>query len=90
MRLGIGSYTCGWTSGTYGWTLTKGMEHLTAGELVDGAVDLVQIYASVVLEQWTPFADSIEQTIADQEQWARQGIAYLKKDMEENPFWERE
>jgi L-ribulose-5-phosphate 3-epimerase UlaE len=35
--------------------------------------------AGVVLEQWTPFADTIEQTVAVQEQWAEQGIRYLKK-----------
>jgi sugar phosphate isomerase/epimerase len=34
--------------------------------------------ASVVLEQWTPFSDTIEQTIALQEQWAERGISYLK------------
>jgi L-ribulose-5-phosphate 3-epimerase UlaE len=35
--------------------------------------------ASVVLEQWTPFADTIAQTITLQEQWASRGIHYLKK-----------
>ena len=35
--------------------------------------------ASVVLEQWTPFADTIEQTITLQERWASRGIHYLKK-----------
>jgi sugar phosphate isomerase/epimerase len=39
--------------------------------------------ASVVLEQWTPFADTIEQTIRLQEQWAKQGIGYLKNVWEE-------
>lgn len=39
--------------------------------------------ASIVLEQWTPFADTIEHTIAHQEQWAEQGITYLKQILSE-------
>ena len=35
MRLGIGSYTYGWHSGTYGWELTQDRPHLTAEDLLD-------------------------------------------------------
>jgi sugar phosphate isomerase/epimerase len=33
---------------------------------------------SVILEQWTPFEDSLERSIAVQEEWALEGLRYLK------------
>lgn len=40
MRLGIGSYTYGWTSGTYGSNISQetGFQYLTAHDLIDRAV----------------------------------------------------
>ena len=57
MRLGIGSYTFGWASGTYGWEITRdsGLKHLSAQDLIDKAielgVDLVQICVRPVLSE---------------------------------------
>lgn len=41
MRLGIGSYTYGWTSGTYGSNISHktGFQYLTAYDLIDRAVE---------------------------------------------------
>ena len=38
----------------------------------------MQPQASVVLEQWTPFHDTLAQTIALEEEWAETGLRYLK------------
>jgi 3-oxoisoapionate decarboxylase len=47
MKLGIGSYTYGWETGTYGPALTEGARYLTAYDLIHRAenlgVDVVQI-----------------------------------------------
>jgi len=40
MRLGIGSYTYGWASGTYGWQMSRDIEHLSAADLIDRAARL--------------------------------------------------
>ena len=54
MRLGIGSYTYGWHSGTYGWELTKDRPHLTAEDLIERAagfgVPVVQIVLRPALD----------------------------------------
>jgi sugar phosphate isomerase/epimerase len=54
MRLGIGSYTYGWHSGTYGGELTKGRTNLTAEELIERAagfgIQVVQIVLRPALE----------------------------------------
>jgi hypothetical protein len=33
---------------------------------------------SVILEQWTPFTGNLEDSILLQENWAREGLRYLK------------
>jgi hypothetical protein len=33
----------------------------------------------VILEQWTPISDTVEDAIREQEGWAEKGVAYLKQ-----------
>jgi len=55
MRLGIGSYTYGWHSGTYGWDLTRDRVHLTAEEMIERAarfgLSVVQIVLRPALDE---------------------------------------
>ena len=37
--------------------------------------------ANVILEQWAPFLDDIEETVINEEEWARRGVFYLKSIM---------
>lgn len=76
MHLGIGSYTFGWASGTYGWEMTRasGLKHLSARDLVDRAVrlgvDLVQICVRPAL------VENSEQELEDFRAYAgKRGIA---------------
>ncbi len=58
MKLGIGSYTYGWHSGTYGWELTRDHPHLTAQTLIERAaafgVPVVQIVLRPALDEMDP------------------------------------
>jgi sugar phosphate isomerase/epimerase len=33
----------------------------------------------VILEQWTPLIGTVEESIAEQERWAVEGVRYLKE-----------
>jgi sugar phosphate isomerase/epimerase len=55
MRLGIGSYTYGWDSGTYGPELTRNRTHLSAFDLIDRAaaygLPVVQMVVKPALDE---------------------------------------
>jgi len=59
MRLGIGSYTYGWHSGTYGWELTKDRPHLTAEDLIERAARFGLPVVQIVLR---PALDEMDDT----------------------------
>ena len=39
--------------------------------------------ANVILEQWPPYAGSVEQTVRVEQDWARHGIEYLRRTLDE-------
>lgn len=49
MRIGIGSYTFGWHSGTYGWELTKDRPRLVAEDLIERAAQFGLPVVQIVL-----------------------------------------
>lgn len=57
MRLGIGSYTYGWHSGTYGWELTQDRPHLSAEQLIERAAQLGVPLVQIVLR---PALDALD------------------------------
>ena len=58
MKVGIGSYTFGWATGTYGWEMTKDRPHLSAFDLLQTAHDLdVEVVQIVVRPNVTELSD---------------------------------
>jgi hypothetical protein len=41
--------------------------------------EALRIDPSAILESWTPKQKSIEETVALEEKWARQGVEYLRE-----------
>jgi hypothetical protein len=71
MHLSISSFTYKWSFGILGYPSAE--NPLDAKKLFHRACDL-----GVVLEQWTPYQGSVEETVVVQDRWVEKSLEYLK------------